>query len=430
MSVARARIASGVNEGTGGTTQEWIKHLTKGARLPCIVTGFGIERQESALAQRYIGWIACLTLAMATGAAWGRDGHVIKIPRRSELTPVQKLNRQGVEAVKKRDYKGAEALFYKAYLYDPADPFTLNNLGYISEVQGNLDRAQKFYALAAEQSSNASIDISNAKHLEGKPMRDAVVNLQDAQMRVNHTNIEAIQLLSENRGFDALALLKQNLQLDPQNAFTLNNLGVASEATGDFDGALRYYREAAARNSSEPAAVTLDRSWRGRSVSAMAEASAKRLERRLRSSGPNQAQALMLTIRGVVAANQNQWTAAREDFLRAYSLDPTGAFTMNNRGWVAEKDGDLETAQYFYGKAQKAENADLAIGFATRLTAEGQSMGTVANESNNKVDDALEVYSQQRRREPPQVELKPRGGSNSAPRNPPVTQTPNQQPQP
>lgn len=382
------------------------------------------------MAHRYLGLVACIAVATASICAWARDGHVIKIPRRSELTPVQKLNREGVEAVKKRNYRGAEALFYKAYLYDPADPFTLNNLGYISEVEGNLDRAEKFYHLAAEQSSNASIDVSSAKHLEGKPMRDAVVNLQDAQMRVNHTNIQAMRMLAENRGFEALALLKQNLQADPQNAFTLNNLGVASEVTGDFDGALRYYRQAAARDSSEPAAVTLDQSWRGRSISAMADASARRLERRLHSTGANEERAMMLTIHGVLAANQNQWTAAREDFLRAYSLDPSSAFTMNNRGWVAEKDGDLETAQYFYGKAQKAENAAVPVGFATRLSAEGQSMSAVATDSNNKVDDALEVYSQQRKREPATVELTPRGGSPTTPQNPPPAQPPNQRPQP
>lgn len=379
---------------------------------------------------RYLALITGIAIAAGSLCAWAGDGHVIKFPRRSELTPVQRLNRQGVEAIKKRDYRGAEVLFYKAYLYDPADPFTLNNLGYVSELEGDLDRAQKFYGLAAEQSSNASIDISNAKNLEGKPMRDAVVNLQDTQMRVNHTNIQAMQLLSQNRGFEALGLLKQNLQLDPRNPFTLNNLGVASEATGDFDGALRYYRQVAAQNSSEPAAVTLDRSWRDRSISEMADASARRLERRLRSSGANEERALMLTIRGVVAANQNEWTAAREDFLRAYSLDPTSAFALNNRGWVAEKDGDLETAQYFYGRAQKANNASEPIGFATRLTAEGQSMGVVATESNNKVDDALEVYSQQRKGQPGTIELIPRGGSNSAPPNPPPATMPQQQPHP
>src|SRR6187402_287987 len=71
----------------------------------------------------------------------------ITIPRRSQLTPVQRLNREGVEAVRKKQYEKAETFFYKAYLFDPADPFTLNNLGYVAELRGDLDHALKFYNL-------------------------------------------------------------------------------------------------------------------------------------------------------------------------------------------------------------------------------------------------------------------------------------------
>jgi Flp pilus assembly protein TadD len=386
------------------------------------------------LAHRYFTLLAFagILAGPALAPAAGGDVKVIKIPRRSELTPVQRLNRKGVEAVKKHDYRSAESLFYKAYLYDPADPFTLNNLGYVSELQGDLERANKFYTLAAEQGSNASIDLSNVEHLQGKPMRDALINLQDVPIRVNRTNIQAMRLLAQNRGFEAVALLKQNLPLAPQNAFTLNNLGVASEATGDLDSALRYYRAAAASNSSEPAAVTLDQAWRGRSVSEMAAASAKRLERRVRNAGPAEAQAVMLSIRGVFAVNQNDWASAREDFLRAYSLDPTSAFTLNNRGYVAERDGDLETAQFYYGKAQKANNAGSRVGFATQLSAEGQSLGVVATDSNEKVDNAIDAYGQQRRRQTGPIELTPRGGSltpsqpNEPPKPPGQPQTPQQ----
>ena len=75
----------------------------------------------------------------------------IKIPKRSKPTPVQKLNQDGVKAVQKHDYEKAKRLFYKAYLVDPNDPFTLNNLGYIAELEGEIERAQRYYALAAEQ---------------------------------------------------------------------------------------------------------------------------------------------------------------------------------------------------------------------------------------------------------------------------------------
>jgi len=365
--------------------------------------------------------LRCLTLLLglvlvpATSIVMrAADGRVLKIPRRSQLTPVQRLNRQGVEAIKKHDYRAAESLFYKAYLYDPADPFTLNNLGYISEIEGNLERAQKFYGLAAEQASNASIDLSNAGHLEGKPMRDALVNLKDVPMRVNQTNVTAMRLLAQNRGLEATALLKKILPLDPRNAFTLNNLGVASESTGDFDTALRYYLSAASLHSTEPAAVTIDQSWRGKSVSDMAAASARRLEKRMHNTGSAEARAIMLTIQGVFAANGNDWDSARRDFLAAYSLDPSSAFTLNNRGYIAERDGDLETAQFFYGRAQRAENAGSTVGFATHLVAEGQSLSAVASTSNDKVDDALDVYSQERRRQKGTVELTPRGDNPSS----------------
>jgi len=361
------------------------------------------------VSHRYLVQIVGLTVLAGT-VGWAADSHVIKIPRRSELTPVQRLNRRGVDAIKKRDYKNAESLFYKAYLYDPADPFTLNNLGYVSELEGDLDRAQKFYGLAAEQGSNATIDFSSAKNLQGKPMRDAVVNLQDATMRVNRQNINAMRLLSQNRGFEAMDLLKKTLVLDPNNTFTLNNLGVASEAIGDFNGALRYYLTAASTHSAEPTIVAADRAWRGKSVSDMAAASAKRLQKRIRDTGSAESQAIMLTIRGVFEANQNNHDAARQDFLKAYSLDPNSAFTLNNRGFVAEQDGDLETAQFFYSKAQRAENAAASVGMATQLAAQGQSLENVAGGSNGKVDTALEAYSQKRRQEQAPVELTPRGG--------------------
>ena len=64
----------------------------------------------------------------------------ISIPKRGKLTPVQQLNRDGVEAVNKNQVEKAESLFYKAYLFDPDDPFTLNNLGYISELKGEVER--------------------------------------------------------------------------------------------------------------------------------------------------------------------------------------------------------------------------------------------------------------------------------------------------
>jgi tetratricopeptide (TPR) repeat protein len=333
----------------------------------------------------------------------------ITIPKRSELTPVQRLNRQGVDAVKKHRYEKAAGLFYKAYLYDPADPFTLNNLGYIAELQGELDRAHKFYALASEQGSNANIDRSSAKQLVGKPMQSAFASLLDLPMRVNRMNVDAMGLLSGNRGLEAVALLKQALVLDAQNLFTLNNLGVAYETIGDYDSALRCYRAASEARSSEPVVVTLDRAWRGKAVSAMAAASARRLEERVKKMDRAQLSAALLTVEGIDASNRNDLVAAKEDFLQAYRLDPGGAFALNNRAYVAEIEGDLETAQFFYEKSRKAEDSSVRVGLATQHAAEGKKLSTVATESGDLVDGELEKYSQARHLETAPIELTPRG---------------------
>ncbi len=357
--------------------------------------------------------IAVIALIAGSGSydAWARDGLAITIPRRSELTPVQRLNREGVEAVKKHNYEKAAALFYKAYLYDPGDPFTLNNLGYISEMQGELDRARKFYALASQQGCSANIDQSNAKQLEGKPMQYAFEHLQDLPMRVNRMNVDAMRILSEKRGFEAVALLQKALSLDPKNPFTMNNLGVADEAIGDYNNALKYYTATAALHSLEPVVVTLDGSWRGRPVSSMAAESARRLKERIKKMDSSEAQAFMVTLRGVFAANQNDWLAARQDFLRAYSLDPASAFSLNNRAYVAEEDGDLETAQFFYEKARRADDSKALVGLATQPSAEGKRLSTVATDSDHQVDGELDKYSEQRHRQNGPIELTPRGNT-------------------
>ena len=340
--------------------------------------------------------------------ARARDGLVITVPRRSELTPVQRLNRAGVEATKQHQYDKAAALFYKAYLYDPADPFTLNNLGYISEVQGELDRARKFYALASEQGSDANIDRSNAKQLEGKPMKSAFEGLQDIPMRVNRMNIDAMALLSENRGFEAIALLKKAIILDPLNPFTKNNLAVAYEAVGDYDNAFSNYGAASDLHSSERVVVTTNHFWRGKPVSNMAAESAKELRDRVARMDPAEAHAVMLSVRGVSAANENDWGTAREDFVRAYSLNPDSAFSLNNRGWVAEGEGDLETAQFFYEKALKAGDSNARVGLATQRSAEGKKLSVVATGSTQQVVGKLGKYSEDRHLQTGPIELTPR----------------------
>jgi Flp pilus assembly protein TadD len=356
--------------------------------------------------------VTAVAIAALSHAALARDV-TITLPMPGRLSPVQRLNREGVEAVKKHQYDKAETFFYRAYLYDPADPFTLNNLGYISEFRGQLEAAHKFYQLASEQSCNASIDVSSTKSLENKPMRAALDNLEDLSMRVNRINIDAMRLLSQDRAFESAALLQQALALDSQNPFTLNNLGVADEAIGDYPDALKNYALASKSRSSDQVIVTQNRAWSGKSVSAMAEASAKRLEKRLRDTNSAETQAAMFNLRGVFLANQNNWIEAQQNFLRAYSLDPADAFSVNNRGYIAEHQGDLESAQFFYQKARRLANPNTLVGVATEQSSEGHMLTAVAADSNRKVGGALETYGRKRQQQTAPIELTPRGAGSA-----------------
>ena len=334
----------------------------------------------------------------------------ITLPRRSKLTPVQRMNRDGVEAVRKNNLEKAKSLFYRAYLLDPDDPFTLNNMGYLSELEGKAEEAHRFYMLASQQGTDAVVDRASAPHVEGQPFLSAVSSAHDIPMEINQSNVSAVRLLSEGRAVEAERLLQHALTLNQKNPFTLNNMGVVKEAQGDFEGALKYYTAAADLHSEETVVVTENGSSRGKPVSEMAADTAKQLRWRMQTrSGPEE-MASLLNLRGVAALNRNDRQAAGQDFREAYKLDPESAFTLNNLGYLAEIDGDLETAQVFYEKARTAQRANARVGLATKQSAEGQKLFEVADDSTQNVGVKIGELSEARRRQTGPIELKRRDG--------------------
>jgi Flp pilus assembly protein TadD len=346
----------------------------------------------------------------------------IPLPGRGQLTPVQRLNRDGVDAVRKQQLKKATAIFYKAYLYDPEDPFTLNNLGYMAELEGDADRAQKFYDLAARQTTGAVIDRASSRDREGRSFADEIAGVKNPSVRVERANVAAVWLLSKGRSTEAEALLANALQADPQNAFTLNNLGVAKEAEGELESALQYYKQAANAHSSRPIVVTFNRVWRDRPVSEVAAASARQIQARLQNETP-QERAARWNFRGVEAINRNEWRTAAQDFRVAYSLDPNSAFSLNNLGYASEASGDPETAQFFYQKARQAPGSGAAIDLATVRSAEGESMVEVSSSNDQKMAARMAAEAEARRRQPGRVELKHRDNTPVVEPAPPASET-------
>jgi tetratricopeptide (TPR) repeat protein len=198
---------------------------------------------------------------------------------------------------------------------------------------------------------------------------------------------------------------------------------------------MKYYKAAADAHSNEPVIVTLNRAWRGKPVSEMAADSEKKLSQRMQNAATAQAQAALLTVRGVSATNHNDWPTAREDFRKAYSLNPNSAFSLNNIGYLAERDGDLETAEFFYERARQAQDARAKVGLATRQAAEGMRISAVAGDSDQKVDDKITAENAARRQHPGPVELKHRDNTpviepppQTTPAPAPPTQAPASQP--
>src|ERR1700733_8257305 len=258
---------------------------------------------------------ATATLLAMQLLAGGRPGFAsnlqIPIPQRGVSTPSQKLNREGVAELKRGHQKKAKQLFYRAYLLDPQDPFTLNNLGYVAELEGDADRALRYYALASRNHTDATIDSSNVAALKGKPLDDAFRQVQDSDQEVSRINERAIVLLQQGQVFEARNLLQSALQNHPRDPFLLNNLGAALEADGDSEGALRAYSSAAAVHSSQRVIVTPRAKWRGRPVSQVASDNALAVSQQMAKGEGVEASTARLNLRGVAALNDNNPSAGR-----------------------------------------------------------------------------------------------------------------------
>jgi Flp pilus assembly protein TadD len=372
-------------------------------------------------------WVGIpLLLFWAFMATAGAGDVRVSIPKRTKPTPVQKLNQEGVQAVQKHAYKKAKALFYKAYLIDPNDPFTLNNLGYIAELEGQVDRAQRYYALAQQQDSDAVVYKSTERAAIGQPVDKVAGEAADAKMQINRINVYAMSLLQKDRSPEADVALQRALKLDPSNPFTLNNLGYAKEQEGELEEAYKYYMEAANQHSDTPIVVTVRPSWRGKGISQIAAINAEKVKNVMAHDQDDvKAQVARLNIRGVAAINRNDYKLARSYFDKAYDLDPKNAFALNNMGYLSEMDGDRETADYYYGKAREADQSSMKVAYATRKDVEGMKLAAVAGDSDDAVVKATEEAAALRRAEGGPVVLRYRN-------NQPVLEpaTPPKPPQP
>jgi tetratricopeptide (TPR) repeat protein len=101
-----------------------------------------------------------------------------------------RLNAQGVFALNHNNPQDARTAFEQAYKLDPQNSFALNNMGYVSEMNGDQETASEFYA-AARRAPGARQPVTAANHSEmkGLPLgevaasnsRNTEANLQTEQ---------------------------------------------------------------------------------------------------------------------------------------------------------------------------------------------------------------------------------------------------------
>lgn len=329
----------------------------------------------------------------------------IPIPQRAYSTPTQNLNRDGVNELKHGHREKAKKLFYKAYLLDPEDPFTLNNLGYVSELEGDATRALRYYGLAARNHTDAVIDQSSVADLKGKPLDAVFEKVQNADLQVNQINERAIALLQQGRTFAARNLLRSALPNHPRDPFLLNNLGYVMESVGDLNEALRCYSAAASLHSTEKVIVTPRLKWQGRAISEVAAENAAAVSGQIARGETPEAATARLNLRGVAALNDNQPLTARQFFLQAYQQDSQNAFTLNNLGYVSELAGDQESAESYYMAARAGRDANQKVSYSTRRDVEGSRIGNLADTNQVDVESTLKAMQQTRRRTQRPVEL-------------------------
>jgi len=350
-----------------------------------------------------------LAMQLFAGARPGFASNLqIPIPQRGVSTPSQKLNRDGVAELKRGHQKKAKQLFYRAYLLDPQDPFTLNNLGYVAELEGDADRALRYYALAAREHTDAVIDRSNEAALKGKPLNEVFRQVQNSDQELSRLNERAIVLLRDGHVFEAKNLLQSALPRHPNDPFLLNNLGYAMETVGDVEGALRCYSEAASLHSTKRVVVTPRVKWRGRPVSEVARENAVAMSEQIARGEGVDATTARLNLRGVAALNDNNPSVAKGFFLQAYQQDARNAFTLNNLGYIAELAGDRESAEMYYEAARAGRDANAKVSYSTRRDAEGQKIDKLADDNQLDVEATLKAVQEMKRREQRPIELKRR----------------------
>jgi Flp pilus assembly protein TadD len=213
-------------------------------------------------------------------------GHAVQEALSALQAPALKSNKANVLAISllgRGRVAEAEGVLQKALADDPANPFTLNNLGYVLEVEGDLQAALRSYSSAAAAHSEQTVVVAPNAKWRGKAISSVasenarlvsqlIAQGEDLDAKVARLNMRGVAALNHNDPEGARQFFEQAHRLDPHNAFSLNNMGYVSEMEGDRETAETYYQEArAAMGANDVITYASRRDAEGRRMASVAE---------------------------------------------------------------------------------------------------------------------------------------------------------------
>ena len=182
-------------------------------------------------------------------------GHTAEGPMK-----VNELNSEALGLLNRDRAPEADVVLQAALKIDPKNPFTLNNMGFAKEKEGELESAIRYYDSSAATGSREPIVIAFNKSWRGKPIsevaqqnadksRKELSKNQDMQARVARLNLRGVSAMNRNDRKAARDSFEQAYKMDPKNSFALNNMGYLAELKATRKPRNRFMSRRSAQNA-------------------------------------------------------------------------------------------------------------------------------------------------------------------------------------
>src|SRR5437016_5802171 len=162
----------------------------------------------------------------------------------SDLLQINRGNVEAMSLMQQGRIQEADVVLQRTLAVDPRNPFTLNNLGYAMEAEGNLEKAVQYYSQAANLHSSQNIIVALDRRWRGKSISDvASGNAKAVRRRLEseegamdegaRLSVQGVSALNRIDPNPACQYIRDTYPLEPKSAFTLNNIGYIAQLEGD-----------------------------------------------------------------------------------------------------------------------------------------------------------------------------------------------------